>query len=99
MNAIGAWTNLNNDNIAKIIPEGPLNNIIPLMVDHGGGVAWGHFVGPWTRRRHATLSHKIQYIHECNGYKIWIVNKHFRNSEHHLLSSMSSGEHPLRVGT
>ena len=35
----------------------------------------------------------------CNGYRIWIINKQFRNSEHHLLSSMTSGEHPLRVGT
>ena len=35
----------------------------------------------------------------CNRYGIWIINKHFRNSEHHLMSSMSSGEHPLRVGT
>ena len=40
MTAIGAWTNLKSVNIAEIIPEGPLNNLIPLMVDHGGGGAW-----------------------------------------------------------
>ena len=37
MTAIGAWTNLNSDNIAYIIPEGQLNNLMSLMEDHGGG--------------------------------------------------------------
>ena len=35
---------------------------------------------------------------DCSGYRDWIINKHFRNSEQHVLSSMSSGEHPLRAG-
>ena len=35
----------------------------------------------------------------CNGYRIWIIKQALRNSEHHLLNSMSSGEHPLIVGT
>ena len=27
-------------NIANVIPEGPLNKMVPLMEDHGGGGAW-----------------------------------------------------------
>ena len=56
MTAIGAWTNLNNDNIAYIIPGYPLNNLISLMDDHGGGGGFmGTFLGPWTKCMWTTL--------------------------------------------
>ena len=36
----------------------------------------------------------------CNGFRDWINNNTSVIVKHHLLSSdMSSGEHPLRVGT
>jgi len=34
-------------NIANIIPGRPLNKMIPLMEDHGGGCT-GSYPGPWT---------------------------------------------------
>ena len=85
MNAIGAWTNLNNDNIAKIIPECPLKNMISLMVDHGGRGAWGHFVSPGTRGRHATRSPKIQYIYS-NAYITFVkINKYVLNAQYNII--------------
>ena len=53
-----------------------------------------------TNRQHCPIVTRVLYDYcVCNGFRDWIINKHFRNSEHHLLSSMSSGEHPLRVDT
>ena len=56
---------------------------------------------PYMHLQQGSLSRRCIHLfrYMCNGYRDWIINKHFRNSEHHLLSSMSSGEHPLRVGS
>ena len=48
----------------------------------------------------SSYDRKVYYIGLCvTDIGFGQSTKHFRNGEHHLLSSMSSGEHPLRVGT
>ena len=70
-------------------------------------------VGPAGKARTAPISspgrirHPIRFARiqswsrapNCNRYRIWIIKQTLRNSEHHLLNSMSSGEHPRRVCT
>ena len=38
-------------------------------------------------------------LHMCSGYRDGINNNTSVIVKHHLLDSMSPGEHPLRVGT
>ena len=63
MTDIGAWTNLKSDNIAEIIHAGPLNNLIPFMVDHRWGV-------------HGDLCGPMDYYNISGVHNIWIEYMH-----------------------
>ena len=83
-----------------VIPNGSNRHDLPAILAHIKATKIAYcFLLMYACIISTHVYHDIVFVYICNGYRIWIINKHFRNSEHHLLSSMSSGEHPLRVGT
>ena len=76
MAEIGSESQFFSGNIANMIPEGPLNEMVPLSEDHGGGGGGGGARGPPLALTDYNRSYfpsdddnKTKYIYSLNRHK------------------------------